>query len=253
MTKKDQQYQRILPSGCKVVSDAAFNWQSHFAALGRQAQKKCLKQYYNTLPVPGETPIDQVRFLALDLETTGMDAADSAIVSMGFVPFDIHRIYCRKARHILVKPELPLSEKSATIHSITHSRLSTAGGFNFHLNDLLDAIKQRVVVVHYHEMERSFLARTVERLYNDILEFPLIDTMVIESKISSARPRSWVKRLFAKQEKISLRLDACRKRYGLPRYQPHHALTDAIAAAELLMAQLQTHYPYKTPVSKLWL
>ncbi|QIK74585.1 hypothetical protein [Nocardioides piscis] len=36
----------------------------------------------------------------------------------------------------------------------------------------------------------------------------------------------------------SLRLDAARKRFGLPRYSAHHALTDAIAAAELLLAQV---------------
>jgi DNA polymerase-3 subunit epsilon len=36
----------------------------------------------------------------------------------------------------------------------------------------------------------------------------------------------------------SLRLDAARRTHGLPRYSAHHALTDAIAAAELLLAQV---------------
>ena len=36
----------------------------------------------------------------------------------------------------------------------------------------------------------------------------------------------------------SLRLDAARRAYGLPRYSAHHALTDAIAAGELFLAQL---------------
>ena len=44
-----------------------------------------------------------------------------------------------------------------------------------------------------------------------------------------------------------------RRRYGLPFYHPHHALTDALACAELLQAQLITHYGAKTPVGKLWL
>jgi DNA polymerase-3 subunit epsilon len=36
----------------------------------------------------------------------------------------------------------------------------------------------------------------------------------------------------------SLRLDVVRRTYGLPRYTAHHALTDAIAAAELFLAQV---------------
>lgn len=235
------------------MSDADFDWPSHFAALGRQAKNKCLAEFYHARPVDGTTPLDQVRFLALDLETTGLDASDCAIVSMGFIPFDIHRIYCSRARHMLVKPELPLSERSATIHSITHEKLSTAQGFNIHFNPLLAAMKHHVVVVHYHKIERAFLARTVRRFFDDVFEFPLIDTMVIESGILAAGQRSWFKRLFKKEKKPSLRLDASRARYNLPRYRPHHALTDAVATAELLMAQVRTHYPSHIPVSSLWL
>ena len=34
-----------------------------------------------------------------------------------------------------------------------------------------------------------------------------------------------------------LRLDACRRRHGLPRYAAHRATTDAVACAELFLAQ----------------
>jgi DNA polymerase-3 subunit epsilon len=36
----------------------------------------------------------------------------------------------------------------------------------------------------------------------------------------------------------SLRLDAARRRFGLPRYAAHRAATDAVATAELLLAQV---------------
>ena len=50
----------------------------------------------------------------------------------------------------------------------------------------------------------------------------------------------------------SLRLDSSRKRYNLPTYTPHHALTDAIATAELLQAQLAHYYKPDTHIEKLW-
>ena len=37
---------------------------------------------------------------------------------------------------------------------------------------------------------------------------------------------------------VQSRLDDCRERYGLPRYGAHNALTDAIATAELWLAQM---------------
>jgi DNA polymerase-3 subunit epsilon len=51
---------------------------------------------------------------------------------------------------------------------------------------------------------------------------------------------------------VSIRLNASRERYGLPAYQGHHALVDALATAELLQAQIATHYRPETPLGALW-
>ncbi len=50
----------------------------------------------------------------------------------------------------------------------------------------------------------------------------------------------------------AVRLGQSRLRYGLPAYTPHHALTDAIATAELLQAQVAYHFDSKINVSTLW-
>ncbi len=34
---------------------------------------------------------------------------------------------------------------------------------------------------------------------------------------------------------------------------PHHALTDALATAELLQAQIAYHFDPDTPISEVWL
>jgi len=38
----------------------------------------------------------------------------------------------------------------------------------------------------------------------------------------------------------------------LPRYRLHHALTDALATAELLQAQVAHRFTPDTPLSALW-
>jgi DNA polymerase-3 subunit epsilon len=51
---------------------------------------------------------------------------------------------------------------------------------------------------------------------------------------------------------VSIRLADSRLRYNLPSYSAHHALIDALATAELLQAQVATHYATDTPVGELW-
>ena len=84
------------------------------------------------------------------------------------------------------------------------------------------------------------------------LQFPVIDTMELEARLhrGDGEP-SWFQRLFGKRHQ-SIRLADSRLRYNLPLYQAHHALTDAIATAELLQAQALTHYSPQVPVSRLW-
>jgi DNA polymerase-3 subunit epsilon len=60
-------------------------------------------------------------------------------------------------------------------------------------------------------------------------------------------------RLFGrKPEPVSIRLADSRARSRLPRYRAHHALTDALATAELLQAQLAHRFAPETPLRQLW-
>ena len=61
---------------------------------------------------------------------------------------------------------------------------------------------------------------------------PVVDTLTIEHQRHSRTGGVGV------TEAGALRLGAARERYGLPRYPAHDALTDAIAAAELFLAQV---------------
>ena len=52
---------------------------------------------------------------------------------------------------------------------------------------------------------------------------------------------------------VSIRLADSRGRYGLPHYSSHDALVDALATAELFMAQIRHHFSPETPIGDLWL
>ena len=109
----------------------------------------------------------------------------------------------------------------------------------------------KVVVVHYRGIERPFLQAAVKARLGAGLLFPLIDTMQLEARLHRQQPLSFWQKLRG-QRPLSIRLADSRLRYGLPPYRPHHAVTDALACAELLQAQLSRHYCADTPLSQLW-
>lgn len=227
------------------------NWQTLFRSLAETARDQRLVDFYRAGAVAAETPLAEVPLLALDIETTGLNPKRDAIVSVGLVPFQLARIRCAEAHYEVVKPLSELRGESVTFHRITHSEIDHAPGLESRLNALLKLMAGRVMVVHYRAIERGFLDEAVHHFIGERLHFPVIDTMELEARLHRTQQPSWFERLRGIKPP-SIRLADSRQRYGLPNYQAHHALTDALATAELLQAQVAQHYQPDTPVQALW-
>ncbi|MDO6762862.1 3'-5' exonuclease [Agarivorans sp. 1_MG-2023] len=235
-----------------INNQEILNWQAFLKIKAAESKDKRLIHFYNASTYDAETKVKDIDFVALDFETTGLDAKKNSIISIGLVPFTLQRIACREAKHWFVTPEDKLQEDSIVIHGITHSDLKGAPSLLRILEQLLDELAGKVVVVHYRRIERDFLHATLRGLINEGIIFPLVDTMQIEADIQAARPKKVID-WFKKSQAVSIRLGSSRTRYNLPTYPPHDALTDAIATAELLQAQIHHHFSPDTPINKLWL
>jgi DNA polymerase-3 subunit epsilon len=234
-----------------MSSPTTLDWAARFAELAASATDPRLQAFYRAGCVAADTPLEQVPLLALDVETTGLDANQHAIVSLGLLPFSLQRIRCGDARYWVVKPASELSSESVAFHRITHSDIRHAPRLGQILDELLSAMAGNVMVVHYRAIERGFLDQAVRQQLGEGLQFPVIDTMQLEARLYPNRQPGWLGRLLGRQP-ISIRLADSRLRYNLPLYQAHHALTDALATAELLQAQVATRYALDTPVGQLW-
>ena len=226
------------------------DWSARFGQLALEARHPALQKYYQAGVVSAQTAIDSVQMLAMDVETTGLDAQAHSIVSIGLLPCTLQRIRCRHAQYWVVKPSSELSGKSVTFHHITHAEISGAPAFGEIVETLLDAMAGKVMVVHYRNIERGFLNQAFLNHLGEGLQFPVIDTMQLEARIHRQK-QGWWKRLLRRPQQ-SIRLADSRARYNLPTYHAHHALTDALATAELLQAQIATHHGPSAPVGTLW-
>lgn len=179
-------------------------------------------------PLPAaNADILSLPLLVFDFETSGLDPERDRIVSMGWVEIRHGVVVLESARHLLLQAAPGVNGSAAALHHIVPQMqqhgVSEAAAFD----KLWSAMAGKVLVVHGAVMEREFTAQYLRR--NALPELPLawLDTLKIEQAFPTASERGGV----------SWRLSDLRRRYRLPEYPAHHALSDAIATAELLLAQ----------------
>ncbi len=235
----------------KLLSPPRIDWQGKFQQKLKVIEHPALREYYSSSLPDNQQAIGEIEFLAMDFETTGLDATKDDIISIGTVPFNLNRIFVNRAKNWTVRPREKLGEESVIIHGITHSDILDAPDLSAIFDKILQEMAGKIMVVHYQQIERQFFEQALLTRINKGIEFPVIDTMVLEAIIQQKHYGGLWSRLKGLRPQ-SIRLGACRTRYGLPTYPPHHALTDAIATAELLQAQIAHHYDPQMPIKDFW-
>jgi DNA polymerase-3 subunit epsilon len=238
------------PARAEAAADATPDWRQRFQALATTARDARLKAYYAAGVPSADAPLSSVPMAALDIETTGLEPGRHEIVSIALVPMDLAQIQSSRTQHWIVKPQGDLTAESVTFHGITHSQVALAPDFDDVLQSLLAAMAGRVLVVHCREIERGFLDAALTARLGEGLQFPVIDTMALEAQLHRQPTGFWGR--WRQAPPPSIRLDDSRRRYGLPSYRPHHAPTDALASAELLLAQVADRFSPETPLAALW-
>ncbi|SDG96642.1 DNA polymerase-3 subunit epsilon [Vibrio xiamenensis] len=234
------------------LSSPSIDWEHKFRQKLPLVSNPHLMNFYQQGVESGDTAMEDVTFLAMDFETTGLNDKQDEIITIGTVPFNLNRVFLNQAKHWTVRPRRQLEEESVVIHGITHSDVLDAPDFSEIYQQVLDEMAGKILVVHYNQIERKFLDRALRTRIDEGIEFPVIDTLALESEIQKKLNGGIINRLKGKKPE-SVRLGQSRTRYGLPAYTPHHALTDAIATAELLQAQVAYHYNKQDALKQFWL
>lgn len=155
--------------------------------------------------------LEEVTFVAFDLETTGLDAARERIVEIAAVKFR-NRTFL-EARSWLINPGTPVPEDSARVHGISDALLESAPAFPSVYPDFCGFIRGCVLVAHNAPFDVRFLLAETRR---HRLERPGVRVLD-----SLALARRW----YAGQE--SYRLPRLVESLGLPEGGFHRALADA--------------------------
>ena len=180
---------------------------------------------------------DDVEFVALDIETTGLDPASAEMLSVGWVVLRGGRVELRSAESHIVRPSGDVGG-SATVHGLTDTLVEQGQDLAVVLARIIEVLTGRVLLVHHAGLDKALLDRLCRQQFGAALLVPVVDTLALEHR--RHRRRHHV------DENRSLRLSDLRESYKLPRYGAHDCLADAIATAELLVAMVAHNDGAKT-------
>lgn len=199
-------------------------------ALQQRRATGALKEFYGVPAPEPETALTEAPLLAVDVETTGLKPQKHQIVSIGWVPVNGHVIDLRGAGYAIIRGSEGFSVgSSAVIHQLTDDQIAAGVGMEEALGRFLQALQGRAMLAHFAPIEQDFLSGACQRYFGARLEVPTVDTFAIE--------RAHMERMSTYPRGEDLRLARVRERYNLPQYSSHEALTDALACAELFLAQ----------------
>jgi DNA polymerase-3 subunit epsilon len=177
---------------------------------------------------------DSVTYWALDIETGGLDARRDPIIAVGMVPVRAARIRLGESFRTLVRPAdgRAIDPESVRAHQLVWGEVKDAPPVAEVLPEVDRRLGDGVLLVHHKAIDVAFLKDAYRRSGLKWRSPPVVDTVDLLVKLARKRH---VSRPELPAEPPTVNLSAAREEHGLPPYQAHDALSDAVATAELFL------------------
>ena len=171
-----------------------------------------------------------MREIILDTETTGLSTKEGhRIVEIGCIELD-NLIPTQNKFHCYLNPERKVSEKAFEVHGYTDEFLSKQKKFILIVDEFLNFIKGKKLVIHNAEFDLSHLNNEMKILGKEKIQNEIVDTLVLARN---------------KFPGSSISLDALCKRYRIDnsKRSKHTALIDCDLLAKVYVNLLDQKEP----------
>ena len=151
--------------------------------------------------------------IVLDTETTGLSVKEGhRVVEIGCIELD-NLIPTSKKFHCYLNPERKVSQKAFEVHGYSDEFLSKQKKFNDIVDDFLNFIKDKKLIIHNADFDLSHLNNELEILGREKIKNEIIDTLELAKN---------------KFPGSSISLDALCKKYRIDnsKRKQHSALMD---------------------------
>ncbi len=124
---------------------------------------------------PCKTPINNAKYVVLDLESTGLSTRYDKIIEFGAQKYESGRIV--DSLDIMVNPGELLSDKIVDLTGIDDDMLKDAKSFKEVMNQIIDFIGDAIIVTHNASFDYPLLKQEILRNGGPELNNPVIDTL----------------------------------------------------------------------------
>ena len=117
--------------------------------------------------------------IILDTETTGLSIKDGhRIVEIGCIELD-NLIPTKKTFHCYLNPERKVSEKALEVHGYTDEFLSSKKKFKEVVEEFLDFIDGKRLIIHNAEFDLSHLNNELKIIGKKKIDNEIVDTLIL--------------------------------------------------------------------------
>ncbi len=180
-------------------------------------------------PPPLKTLVEEVDFLVLDLETTGLNSRKDHMLSLGAVQVRNLEVKVDQRMEYFVQQSGYTPNQSIGIHGILPEQSAAGIGEADLMKELLSFMRGDVIVGHHIRFDVSVLNQATKRIYGRPLKNRVIDTVDLV--------RKW-DRLSSQSPHRDLSLDAVCQRWQIPLHERHTAAGDTLITAILFLKLL---------------
>src|SRR6185369_9726906 len=190
---------------------------------------ECLSRYLSCFEKSWDdnTPIDAVRFVVLDCETTGFNPSFDRIITIGAVGVHNREIIIEDSFEALLKVKRNTS--AVTVHGVTRDEARSGLEEPQALEMFLEYLKDGVIVGHHIGHDIASLDAGYERHWGFQLSNRWLDTLYLALHLQKdgALPNSRAARSFT--------LDALCDIFGIAPHGRHTATGDAFLTAQVFL------------------
>ncbi len=207
-------------------------WKKWFASPKDHPElvQRYLQAFAQKIPRP--TPLNQLRFVVFDTETSGLDPHKASLLSLGAVVVQNACIRINESLEVTAfAPAATLGDNIA-IHGITRGELREGVKEEEILQHWLDFTGNAVLVAHHAAFDLAVLNRISKKYYGVRLKNPVLDTAYLAKRLEHGTRLDE----YIKPEDYSL--DRLCERYHIPPDDRHTAAGDAFITAQLLLKLL---------------
>jgi DNA polymerase III subunit epsilon len=179
-------------------------------------------------------PLEEIPFIVLDTELTGLDERRDDIVSIGALRMRGGLIRVGDTFQALVKPGAVLDGRTVVVHRITPSQLEEMPPIDAVLPPFLDYLEGTILVGHCIAIDLAFLNRDARRLALTPIRNRAVDTLALYG---------WLRRRATEHPAFALEVTApslfdLARAFEIQVEAAHSAIGDAYVTAQLLQRLL---------------